>query len=321
MKESKRQVSGATVMKRNEFHYKSCDGVTQIHAVEWIPSGEIRAVLQICHGMIEHIRRYDEFAQYLTERGFYVVGHDHLGHGGSVQSREDYGYFGEPDGNVSVIGDIHKLRWWTQKRCENVPYFMLGHSMGSFLLRQYLLKYSEGLSGAILMGTGYHSSLELTAGQFLCRAIAAVKGWRYRSRLVNAIGFGGFNRKFQPCETDKDWLTTDRRKREEYINDPYCSFVFTVNGYYHMFRGMKTLEKKNIAGNIKKDLPVFFVSGADDPVGSFGKGVEKIYERYRQAGMKDVEIHLYRDDRHEILNERNRAQVFEDIYLWLEDKM
>lgn len=308
-------------MSRNEFHYRSCDTVTQIHAVEWVPEGEIRAVLQICHGMTEHILRYDEFASYLSERGIYVVGHDHLGHGKSVQNEEYYGYFHETEGNAYVIGDIHKLRWWTQRRCAEVPYFMLGHSMGSFLLRQYLIKYSEGLSGAVIMGTGYHSSAELTAGQILCRVIASFRGWKYRSRLVNAIGFGGFNRRFFPYETEKDWLTTDRKKRDEYIDDPYCGFIFTVNGYYHMFSGMKTLEKKEIAGKIEKKLPIFFVSGADDPVGGFGKGVKKVYKRYKDAGIADVELRLYRDDRHEILNETDRAQVYEDIYFWLEEKI
>lgn len=304
-------------MKKNEFHFKSCDGITQIHAVEWIPEGEVRAVLQICHGMVEHINRYDEFASYLTQRGFYVVGHDHLGHGQSVQGEEYYGYFHETDGNAYVIGDIHKLRWWAKKHYSEVPYFMLGHSMGSFLLRQYLTKYSEGLAGAIIMGTGYHSLPELELGQALCKGIARVKGWKYRSRIVNTIGFGGFNRRFQPCETEKDWLTTDTEKRDEYIQDPYCNFIFTLNGYYHMFGGMKTLENKKNIDNMCKELPVLFVSGEDDPVGGFGKGVRKVYRQFVDAGMKHVEMKLYRDDRHEILNETDRAQVYEDCYLWM----
>ena len=222
-------------MEKREFFFRSCDGVTKIHAMEWIPDGEVRAVLQICHGMTEHIRRYDDFASYLAERGFCVAGHDHLGHGQSVQGEEYYGYFHETKGNACVIGDIHKLRYWIKKQYREVPYFMLGHSMGSFLLRQYLTRESAGLAGAVIMGTGYHSVPEVMAGQALCRAIAVFKGWKYRSRLVNAAGFGGFNRRFMPCETEMDWLTTDKRKRDEYIEDPHCGFIFTVNGYYHMF--------------------------------------------------------------------------------------
>lgn len=307
------------MMKKKEFYFKSCDRTTQIHGIEWTPEGEVRAVLQICHGMVEHINRYDEFASYLTQRGFYVVGHDHLGHGKSVQGEDDYGYFHEPDGNACVIGDIHKLRWWTKKHYPEVPYFMLGHSMGSFLLRQYLTKYSEGLAGAIIMGTGYHSLPELKLGQVLCRGIAYVKGWRYRSRLVNTIGFGGFNRRFRPCETEKDWLTTDTEKRDAYIQDPYCNFTFTLNGYYHMFGGMKTLEYKKNLENMCKELPVLFVSGEDDPVGGFGKGVRKVYQQFLDVGMIHTELKLYRDDRHEILNEKDRAQVYEDCYLWMEE--
>lgn len=306
-------------MKKNEFRFKSCDGVTQIHAIEWIPDGEIRAVLQICHGMVEYINRYDDFATYLTGKGIYVVGHDHLGHGQSVQGEDDYGYFHETDGNAYVIGDIHKLRWWTEKNHPEVPYFMMGHSMGSFLLRQYLTQYSKGLAGAIIMGTGYHSMPELVLGQTLCKMVASVKGWKYRSKIINAIGFGGFNRKFQPCETEKDWVTSDTEKRDEYINDPFCSFVFTVNGYYHMFGGMKVLEKRGSVDKIQKELPILFVSGQDDPVGGFGKGVQKVYQKYKDAGIQNVDIHLYRDDRHEILNETDRAQVYEDIYLWIDD--
>ena len=306
-------------MEKREFYFRSCDGVTKIHAIEWIPEGEVRGVLQICHGMTEHIDRYDEFAVYLAERGFYVAGHDHLGHGKSVQTEEHYGYFHETDGNAYVIGDIHKLRYWVRKKYEKLPYFMLGHSMGSFLLRQYLIKYSEGLSGAVIMGTGYHSRPELVLGQVLCKVIASVRGWKYRSRLVNMIGFGGFNRRFHPCETDKDWLTTDREKRDAYINDPYCGFIFTVNGYYHMFEGMKYLEKRKNIDKIRKDLPLLLVSGADDPVGAFGRGVRKVYKEYKDAGMS-IELRLYDGDRHEILNETDRAQVKEDCFVWLADK-
>lgn len=308
-------------MEKNEFYYKSRDGVTKIHAIEWIPDGEVRAVLQMCHGMVEYIDRYDEFAEYMTKKGFYVAGHDHLGHGESIQGEEYYGFFHEEKGNQYVIGDIHKLRGMIREKYPEVPYFMMGHSMGSFLLRQYLTMYSQGLSGAIIMGTGYQPYPVLAAGQFVCRIVAAFKGWKYRSELVNSLSFGSFNKKFEPGETKKDWVTSDKEKRREYVSDPLCSFTFTVSGYYQMFEGMKSLTRKDSMKRISKDLPVFFVAGADDPVGNFGKGVRKVYEKYKAAGMKKVDIKLYRDDRHEILNETDRGQVYEDIYLWLEEVM
>ena len=307
-------------MTKREFTYPSTDGRTKIHAIEWIPDGEVKAVLQMCHGMVEYIDRYHDFATYLTDRGIYVVGHDHLGHGQSVCSAGEYGYFPQPDGNKLVIGDIHKLRMMTKEKYANVPYFMLGHSMGSFLLRQYLTMHSKGLAGAIIMGTGHQPLMILKAGQLVCKITAAVKGWKYRSEFVNNLSFGSFNKKFEPAETPKDWVTSYKPIRDMYVKDPLTSFTFTVGGYYQMFEGMKVLDTKGSVDRIRKDIPVFFVAGEDDPVGDFGKGVQRIYEKYKSAGIKDTSIKLYKGDRHEILNEVDREQVYEDLYCWIVSK-
>lgn len=303
---------------KNEFYYPSSDGRTQIHGIEWIPEGKIKCILQICHGMVEYVDRYDEFAGYLAARGIYVVGHDHLGHGKSIKSKEDYGYFPEVKGNQKVVSDIHKLHEMTIEKYPDVPYFILGHSMGSFLLRQYLTMHGEGLAGAIIMGTGYQSQFILEAGQFVCCIIAGMKGWRYRSSFVDSLCFGGYNKKFEPGETSKEWITSDVCNRRKYVEDPLCSFVFTLAAYYQMFEGMRVLTEKDSMNKIPKDLPVIFMAGQDDPVGNFGKGVQKIYEKYKSSGMKDVDIKLYPGDRHEILNETDRVQVYMDIYEWLE---
>lgn len=308
-------------MTKQEFTFPSTDGRTKIHVIEWIPEQKVKAVLQICHGMVEYIDRYHEFASYLADKGIYVTGHDHLGHGQSVCSADEYGYFPQPDGNRKVIGDIHKLRKMTREKYPNVPYFMLGHSMGSFLLRQYLTMKSEGLAGAVIMGTGHQPLLILQAGQLVCKVTAAVKGWKYRSQFVNALSFGSFNKKFEPAETSKDWVTSYKPIRDIYVKDPLTSFTFTVGGYYQMFEGMKVLDRKESVDKIRKDIPVFFVSGQDDPVGEFGKGVRRIYEKYKNAGIKDVSIKLYQNDRHEILNETDRAEVYEDLYEWFADRI
>lgn len=302
---------------KKEFSFLSSDNATRIHAMCWKPENEVKAVLQICHGMMEYIERYQAFAEYLCERGFYVVGHDHLGHGQSVQSKEHYGFFHETKGNECVIGDIHKVRRMTAKEYPDVPYYMLGHSMGSFLLRQYLSMYGEGLAGAIIMGTGDIPAPLLTAGKAACRSLAAVKGWKHRSAFVNNMGLGGYNKKFEPSESTKDWVTSDDEIRAAYEKDPLCSFVFTVNGYYHMFRGMEVLTKKETMEKIPKDLPVLFISGGQDPVGEFGKSVARIYKKYKENGMQDVDLKIYPEDRHEVLNERNRAEVYEFLYEWL----
>lgn len=305
---------------KNEFYYPSGDGKTKIHAIEWVPEGEVHAVLQMCHGMVEYIDRYHEFAEFLAKRGYYVVGHDHLGHGKSVVSNDKLGYFADTDGNVHVVGDIHQLRVKTEQKYPGIPYFMLGHSMGSFLLRQYLGMYGEGLSGAVVMGTGHQPDVVLAAGKVLCRIIASVKGWEHRSVLVNNMAFGGFNKRFE-AETDgSNWLSRNAENARNYAKDPLCTFVFTVNAYYNMFTGIQMVNKQEREGAIPKQLPVFFVAGQDDPVGNYGKSVENISKKYIACGMKDVTLKLYPKDRHEILNEVDRALVYRDIYLWLEEK-
>ena len=303
---------------KQEFYYPSRDGKTQIHAIEWIPEGEMKGVLQICHGMVEYINRYDEFAEFMAGHGYYVTGHDHLGHGKSIQTEEDLGYFNEIRGNQYVIGDIHKLRELTMKKHPGVPYYMLGHSMGSFLLREYLTMYGTGLAGAIIMGTGYQGALVLNAGQLICRVLEAFKGWKYRSKFVDNLSFGSYNKKFEPAETTKDWITSDKERKKKYVEDPLCSYMFTLGAYYQMFEGMKVLTRKDSIARIPKELPILFVSGEDDPVGAFGKGVIKVYEKYKSAGIHNLSIHLYKGDRHEILNEVNRKDVYEDLRRWIE---
>lgn len=307
---------------RDEFYFPSKDGNTEIHTIEWKPEGEVRAVLQICHGMVEYIKRYDEFAQFLCEKGFYVVGNDHLGHGKSVQSKSEYGFFEKKYGNACVLGDIHTLRQRTVKKYPETPYFMLGHSMGSSLLRQYIQMYGNGLSGVVLMGvvTDHRRSSLLFVKQ-LCRLMAAVRGWHYRSRMVDELVTGSFNKKFKPSVTRADWITSDKEHLDAYVTDPLCSFMFTVNAYYSMMAGMLGMQKKENISMIPKSLSVLFVSGAEDPVGNFGKGVRKVCEIYKSAGLRDVSLKLYEGDRHEILNETNREQVYQELYEWFEEKL
>lgn len=303
-------------MKKREFFYPSADGETKIHGIEWAPEETPVAVIQLCHGMVEYIDRYDEFASYLAERGFYVTGHDHLGHGQSVTSAIRLGYFHHPDGNECVIGDIHWLRVRTQEKYPDVPYFILGHSMGSFLVRQYLGRYGEGISGAVIVGTGDQPNLAVNSGKLICRLIAAFKGWEYRSSFVNSLSIGNYEKKL-----GKAWISRNEENVRTYVADPLCSFTFTLNGFYNLFDGISKMNRQEAAGAVDRNLPVFFAAGEEDPVGNCGKGVKNVYERYLAKGMTDVSIKLYPGDRHEILNETDRAAVFEDIYGWLKDRM
>lgn len=298
---------------KQEFYYLSKDGKTQIHAVEWLPAGEVKGILQICHGMAEHIERYHEFAEFLAKQGFYVVGHDHLGHGLSVAESEKYGFFHETDGNAYVIADIHALRIKTEQKYPGIPYFLMGHSMGSFLLRQYLGLYSGGLSGAVIMGTGEQSNMILDVGKFICKILAKIKGWNYRSRLVHSMAVGGYEKKL-----GAGWISKNEENVKRYSDDPMCGFMFTVNAYYHMFSGMKKMNQQESEAKTLKSLPLLFVSGSEDPVGNCGKAVENVYQKYKKCGYQDVTLKLYEGDRHEILNEDDRKEVFQDIFAWLE---
>lgn len=307
---------------KDEFYFPSKDGNTEIHTIEWRPEGEVKAVVQLCHGMIEYIDRYDEFARYLCSHGFYVVGNDHLGHGKSVQSKSEYGFFHEKYGNACVVGDMHMLRQRTMKKYPDVPYFMLGHSMGSIMLRQYIQLYGNGLAGAILMGVVQEQpEAVLHMGRLLCRIMAVLRGWHYRSHLVDKMVVGAFNKKYKPARTRADWVTSDNERLDAYVADPLCSFVFTVNAYYHMFGGMLRMQKKESVFMIPKTLPILMAAGTEDPVGGYGKGVRKVYEKYKAAGIRDVTLRLYANDRHELLNETDREQVYQDMLEWLESKI
>ncbi len=307
-------------MRKKDFTYNSKDGVTTIHAIKWIPDGEIKAILQIAHGMVEFIDRYDRFATFLAENGIYVVGNDHLGHGASVISEKEHGYFAEKNGNACVIGDMHTLRQLTQERHPDKPYFLLGHSMGSFLARQYIEMYGEGLAGAIIMGTGNMPPAVLSAGKALCKTIARFRGWKYRSTMVNNIALGANNKRFEPARTKNDWLSKDEAIVDAYCANPWNNFVFTVNGFYNMFAGIEYCEKEENLKRIPKDLPILVVSGGEDPVGNFGDGPREVADIYVKTGIRDIVLKIYPGDRHEILNELDHDVVDTDILNWLQEK-
>ena len=307
--------------EKKEFFYPSASGDTQIHALVYLPKNEIRAIVQIAHGMVEYIERYEEFADFLTSKGLLVTGNDHLGHGSSVTHKNRWGYFCEKNGNHVLLQDMYQLMTYTKKEYPGIPYFLLGHSMGSFYGRQFICEYGEHLHGAIIMGTGFPPLLTLKAGLFLCRFLAYNKGWEYRSSFVDHIAFGSYNKYFSPSETPKDWLTKDRKKVEEYLKEPRCNFTFTLNAYYNMFLGISRLHQKTFLKKAPSALPLLFVSGKEDPVGDFSKSVLSSVKSLRSIGMTNIITILYKNDRHEILNETDRDTVYLDILTWIEDQL
>ncbi len=308
-------------MRKEKIDFQSNDRRTKIHAVQWSPEQKPRAILQIVHGMSEYAERYEPFANFLTEQGCVVVGHDHLGHGTSVCSDKDYGYFAEKNGNQILLKDIHKLRKQTQKEYPGIPYFILGHSMGSFLVRQYLCLYAEGLAGAVIMGTGYQPRILTKLGMNICRLLAFLKkDWRFRSSLVDSMACGAYARCFKG-ETGNEWLSRNEDNVRRYTEDERCGFKFTLNGYYNLFYSIDCLSYRRYLEKMPKDLPILFVSGEQDPVGQFGEGVKKVYQTFLKLGMQDVFCKLYPKDRHEILNEADADTVMEDIWTWIERKI
>lgn len=311
-------------MRTENFTFLSTDKKTNIHAVKWTPdSGEYHAILQITHGMIEYIERYAQFAEFLTEQGYMVVGHDHLGHGQSVATQEDWGYVGHPKPSDLLVEDMHKLRTLIQGENAEVPYFMLAHSMGSYMLRKYLTIHPEKLKGAIIMGTGMVPDSTTRIGMFTVKFLSIFRGWHYRSKFVANAAFGKPYRRYDLTgkTLSNSWLTKDEDIVKSYYSDPRCTFRFTINGYQALFEAVLYDGQPENAAKIPKDLPLFIVSGEDDPVGDLGVGVKKVYDLYKNAGIEDITYKLYEKDRHEILNELDKKTVYADILSWMNIRM
>lgn len=298
----------------------SNDGVHKLHVVVWQPDGEPKAVLQLSHGMIEFIERYEGLAQYLNEQDILVIGNDHLGHGHTAGSDEDLGYFCPKHMSETVVKDLHTVTEYAKKEYPGIPYFLLGHSMGSFMARRYLMTYGDELTGAILCGTGEQTSATLFAGKTAAGILGAFKGQRYRSEFIRKTSFKGYNDRFEK-RTENDWLTKDQSIVDWYNGHKFCTFGFTINGYKTLFEVLTYIQKQENYNKIPKNLPVYMIAGEDDPVGNYGEGVKHIYQQYKDSGIKDISIKLYPNDRHEILNELDKETVYADVADWIAGHM
>ena len=291
-----------------------------LHAFRCIPEGEVRAIVQLSHGMVEFIDRYKPLAEDLAGRGILVTGHDHLGHGGSIRTKDDYGYFAQPDGNRAVLDDLHAMTTLTKQLYPGVPYFLLGHSMGSFYARQYLCEYGAELDGAILMGTGYQPKALVTLARTVCRVLAVFFGWQHRSKLVRDLSFLGYNKGLEG-RTPHDWLNRDPAEVDKYRADERCMFTFTLNAYYSMFTGILRLYDPDFLNRMPKDLPLLFLAGDADPVGEQSKGVQRAIDSLKAVGVQNITQKFYPGARHELLVEINRQEVFADIGNWLDQQL
>lgn len=312
------------MIQPEEIIFTSSDGSTKIFASVWLPeAGSVRGVIQICHGMVEHIGRYDAFAQELCAKGFAVCGDDHLGHGrtaGTGSAADNFGYFGNKDGWKNLVEDEHLMRQVMQKRFPNVPYFLLGHSMGSFITRNYVTKHADGLSGYICCGTsGPVAATPL--GLMLANLMVFIRGGKRKGVLLNKIAFKDYNSRYGEVKTGHEWLSRDPASYAGVDDDPATSFIFTNAGFRDLFSLLNSVTGKKWSSCIPKDLPIVFFSGDMDPVGQFGKGVQKVYGWVKEAGVKDVSLKLYPGARHELHHETNRDEFLNDVVSWVEKHM
>ena len=280
--------------EREDKQFKSSSGICNIHAVIWYPDSDV-----------------------YTGKGFVVAGNDHLGHGDSVNSDEDLGYFAKGNhGADFLIKDMHRLTLIMKKNYPDLPYVLIGHSMGSYMSRKYASIYGDELDGVIFLGTGNQPKAVVDSGLKLAHIAKLVRGERYRSELLNTIMFGAYNKRIKDNRTANDWLTKDTKIVDEYLSDPKCSYKFTANAYIGF---LNVIDKKNIAKTPDK-LPVLFASGLEDPVGDYGKGVKKAFKMYTKY-VDNVELYLYEDDRHELHSETDREDIFSDLYEWIEENV
>ncbi len=306
------------MVRKEELTYKSRDRQTMIHAIKWIPEGRPIAILQIIHGMQEFIDRYDEFARFLAEKGILVMGNDHLGHGGSVSANGTLGFFCKDDPATVLVRDAHRLKKMVQEENPGIPIFILGHSFGSFVAREYIARYGTGIQGAIIQGTAYMPTSTVNSLAKVVGFEQLVLGTKTRSTMINNMAFKGYLKKIPNPRTKFDWLSHNEESVDKYIANPLNNFVFTLNGFATMAELIKRVQDEGKMEDIPKNLPILITAGKEDPVGNYGEGPEKLYNIYKnQLGIQNVELKLYDGMRHELQQEIGREQVYNDQYNWL----
>ena len=307
-------------VKYREFKFHSHADKLEIHAMTVAPEGKIIGVVQILHGMCEHKERYYDFMKYLAEKGYLCVIHDHRGHGSSVVSDADLGYFYDA-GYDGLIEDAHQVTEMIKESVGDVPYILLGHSMGSFITRNYLFRYGTGIQGAIICGTGSQPGVVVKFSRALAAFQGLLLGEKHTAKLIDKLAFGNYNKQVEKQRTSFDWLCRDEAVVDAYIADELCGFTFTVNGFRTLFTLLDRLNKEENLKKMPETLPVLFIAGEKDPVGNYGEGVKKAFRDFQKAGLTTLSMKLYPEDRHELLNELDKEKVYEDIYSWMLERI
>lgn len=306
------------VSEKKIYSFKSSSGLCDIFAEGYFPADkkEIKGIIQIAHGMAEHHERYEDFIGFLNENGFAVFINDHLGHGKSVSDDSQLGFFGDKKGYIYLVEDMKKLTDIAVEEIPKKPVIIFGHSMGSFLARLYSERYGNNINAAIYCGTS-GTNPAAPIGISVVKSIIKTKGTHHRSKLIDKLAFGTYNNKIKPQRTAFDWLTTVDSVVDEYISDPYCGFLFTACGYKDLMDLIVVINRSDWYTSVPQNLPVYLISGEDDPVGNYGKGVKQVYHNLIDTKHTDVSMKLFSGDRHEILNEKDRSDVYKTITDWI----
>lgn len=283
-----------------------------------LPAGRPRAIVQLTHGMAEHSARYEPLARRLVAAGFAVYSHDHPGHGRSVQPSQPPGHMGLWD---RAVDGVWRLSRRAVEDLGELPFVLMGHSMGSFMVQQLMAREHEAWSAVVLSGSNGPPAPLAKVGQLIARAERARLGEAGTSMLIHNMAFGGFNKPFEPARTPFEWLSRDPAQVDLYIADPLCGFPCTVGTWQGLLDALPRLTAPAALARVRKDLPVYVFSGDRDPVGDMGRGVQKLHACYQRAGLRRVSVKLYPEGRHEMLNEVNREQVTADLLGWLDQAL
>lgn len=289
----------------------SKDGVHTLYGKIYVPEGEVRALFQVAHGMAEHIGRYHGLLAFLAENGFAAFAYDHVGHGKTGAAAGELGFIAEENGYNILIEDIGVFAEAVKADFPEKKHFLMGHSMGSFIVRNYAARHGRGLAGLVLMGTGGPNPAA-KIGIKLAAAVKKKHGARYFSTVIHNLAFGGYNARTQK-ETEFDWLSVDKENIEKYFEDEFCGFPFTVSAMQDLITLTALCNSTAWAKAMPKNLPVYLVAGDEDPVGAYGEGVKQVGFMLHRAGVEYAKVKLYRGYRHEILNEACKDEVCEDI--------
>lgn len=302
---------------KSEHTFLSSNGADNITYYIYTPKEKAKALVQISHGMCEYIGRYESFIDYLCCQGYAVIANDHLGHGNSVSDEDGLGYFALEHGWIYLIKDLRQTALIGKSMFGGIPHFMIGHSMGSLILRCYLAKYSFDTDGAVIIGTiGRHPALPLA--QLLAEREIVLHGVKSRPVKFNKLLFGLSNIKIPDRRTQFDWLSRDPEIVDSYVSDKKCNFVFTASAFKDLFMLLDYCSSRAWYGKVRSDIPILLMGGSDDPIGGYGLGVTQIFRGLGLHGFSDVEVKICDGCRHELLNETNRLDMYEEINHWLE---